>query len=712
MPSRDGTGPAARDTPVPVDGNGEELIGMLVDGRYRLDSTLGRGGMGLVYRAHHVGLRRQVAVKILHPSLAASPEVRNRFEREALAVGKIDHPNCVSVYDSGRLPDGSLYLAMELLEGKSLADVLEQEGQLAPGRALHILAHILRGLSHIHQAGLIHRDIKPENIFLVRQGEDLDYAKILDFGIAKGMTATDLDDGVKLTQAGMAFGTPIYMAPEQALGNPMDGRADLYAAAIMGFEMLTGQPPFYSDDKLEVMSMHTARPVPSMRSRLIKTGRPVPSSIERLIVKGLTKKPSDRYASADVFLAAVEEALHTPDGGVTDVNFERPGDTGSQPLVTDDGRVSITGSTEFLSEAASENILAAIDDELLAPKKARVATPPKGAGLPPGIAQGVRGSQAKIPMGGVGLGLPYTGPGGEPIFGLTPEQRLAQSSVAETDRSGVARVLEPDPRASTSMAGGKPKKRLALYAAIVAGAVVAGVAIAVLTGGGSGGGGAGETGLDPKSPAGAANEALERGDPTKAIELLEARADQLARDPMAQLILGHAHAARHDSGKSLYAYEQALKLDPRLETKATLRANLRAMAADKSLVVVAEAFRIWAGRTQDPEARELLLKAAISQDLARRHGVRPVIEETKLIDEVDWLVAYSFDLDQEPTCEQRREAVAKLRALKDPRAVQPLERAVVRKHKTGAQRGKSFNPCLLDDAKAAIGFLRSLSKGT
>ena len=376
---------------------------MLVDGRYRLDSTLGRGGMGLVYRAHHVGLRRQVAVKILHPSLAASPEVRNRFEREALAVGKIDHPNCVSVYDSGRLPDGSLYLAMELLEGKSLADVLEEEGQLAPGRALHILGHILRGLSHIHQAGLIHRDIKPENIFLVRQGDDMDYAKILDFGIAKGMTANDLDDGVKLTQAGMAFGTPIYMAPEQALGNPMDGRADLYAAAIMGYEMLAGQPPFYSDDKLEVMSMHTARPVPAMRTRLIKGGRAIPSSIERLIVKGLTKKPSDRYASADIFLAAVEEALHTPDGGRTDVNFERVGDTGSQPLVSLDGNVSVTGASDIVSEAHSENIMASIEDELSSPQMVRVATPPRGAGLPPGIAAGTRASQAKLPQGGVQL---------------------------------------------------------------------------------------------------------------------------------------------------------------------------------------------------------------------------------------------------------------------------------------------------------------------
>ena len=129
---------------------------------------------------------------------------------------------------------------------------------------------MLRGLGGIHAAGLIHRDIKPENIFLVQQGNDMDFAKILDFGIAKPMSGELSDDGVKLTQAGMAFGTPIYMAPEQALGNPMDGRADIYAAAVIGYEMLCGQPPFYSEDKLEVMSMHTAKPVPPMRNRLIQ----------------------------------------------------------------------------------------------------------------------------------------------------------------------------------------------------------------------------------------------------------------------------------------------------------------------------------------------------------------------------------------------------------------------------------------------------------
>jgi serine/threonine protein kinase len=656
--------------------------------------------MGLVFRATHIGLRRQVAVKILHPSLAASGDVRSRFEREALAVGKIDHPNCVAVYDTGRLPDGSLYLAMELLEGKPLSDVLEQEGQIAPGRALHILAHILRGLSHIHATGLIHRDIKPENIFLIRQGDDLDFAKILDFGIAKPMAASDLDDGVKLTQAGMAFGTPIYMAPEQALGNPMDGRADLYAAAVMAYEMLCGQPPFYSDDKLEVMSMHTARPVPPMRQRMIKGGRPVPSSIERLIIRGLTKKPSDRYANADVFLAEVEEAMHTPDGGVTDVNFERLGEqTGSVPLLGADGNVRITGENDFASEVASENIANAIDETLsAAPVVPRAATPAKGLGLSPAVTQG-RPSAPRL-GGGVGLGLPYTGPAGEPIFGLTPEQRLA--SAAAKPEHGIANAVEGETAGRPRTTAARALRHWPLYAAIIGVAIAAGVVIALVTRP------AEEVTqkLDPGTPAGIANEALERGDPAKAVQILEAQKDAIAKDPQAQLILGHAHAARHESGPSMAAYEQTLTLQPELESNAILRANLRAMAADKAPDVVASAFDLWVGRTNDPEAKELLLKAAVSENLERRHAARPVIERHQLTNAVDWLIAYSYDLDQEVTCDARRGAVAKLRALNDERAVAPLQRALARRMKNR----KPFSPCLIEDAKAAIGVLKELPK--
>ncbi|MGE0402559.1 MAG: protein kinase [Kofleriaceae bacterium] len=733
MPARDGTDPAASHTPVPVEGDGEELIGMVIEGRYRLNATLGRGGMGLVYKAAHVGLRRQVAVKILHPSLAASPDVRNRFEREALAVGKIDHPNCVQVYDSGRLPDGSLYLAMEFLDGKSLADVLEAEGQLAPGRALHILAHILRGLGHVHSAGLIHRDIKPENIFLVRQGDDVDFAKILDFGIAKGMTGSDLDEGVKLTQAGMAFGTPIYMAPEQALGNPMDGRADLYAAAVMGYEMLTGQPPFYSDDKLEVMSMHTAKPVPPMRQRLIKGGRPVPSSIERLIVKGLTKKPAERYASAEVFLAAVEAALHTPDGGVTDVSIERvsrTSTTGSQPLVTEDGALNL----------ADADIGAAIDEELAAaatkPAPKRVLTPPSAVGpLPSPPKPALPGMPPA--RGGVGLGLPYTGPTGEPIFGLTPEQRLAgqappnvsdegptrvvhrealakgaaQRMFSTTDpATSIAAALEPeDDRAATRPLERNPaaKSRRWLVWAGAALCIAAGIAIAIIT---TRGGGRERTGLeiDPDSVAGKAQALLERGETRKAISMLESNKVAIAQDGLAQLVLGRAYAARHESAPSLEAYDRALRLLPEVEKDEALRTGLRTMAGDSDPGVVAAAFEIWVGKTKDPEAEPLLLKAAISESLPRRHAVKPVIVRLGLDSKVEWWVAYAWDLDQEESCELRKEAVARLRALDDPRAVPALERALAKRIKSGPQRNKPFSPCLIADAKAAIGYLRGL----
>ncbi len=728
--SRDGTDPLAAfdaaDTAID-ESDGSHLIGSLIDGRYRLEATLGRGGMGLVFRAAHVGLRRQVAVKILHPSLATSSDVRNRFEREALAVGKIDHPHCVTVYDVGRLPDGSLYLAMELLEGRALADVLEQEGQLAPGRALHILAGILRGLSHIHQAGLIHRDIKPENIFLIRQGADEDFAKILDFGIAKPISGkTDLDDGVKLTQAGMAFGTPIYMAPEQALGNPMDGRADLYAAAVLGYEMLCGQPPFYSEDKLEVMSMHTAKPIPPMRQRLIKGGRPVPSSIERLVVRGLTKKPSERYPNADVFLAAVENALRTPDGGVTDVSIERAESEhpGAHALTFEDGRVRITGPSELVEEEGSENIADAIDEALAttAPlvtssaAAAAKAAPPKKL-LTPNVALTAPGPTAAAApgprgTGGRGIGLPYTGPMGEPIFGLTPEQRLAQVGVGfETDENqSLARRLEPEhegKRARTTPA--QRKKRLMVYGGILALAIVAGILIAVLTipkqrtddG---------EDRPDPNTPAGKAYDALERTELDLALKILTDHKAEIENDPHGQLVLGHVHAYRNDTLNAVRAYHSAIQLEPAFKTRKRMRSGLRSMAAfEKNAVHAIAALEVWF-LTEDPEARDALIKVVESEDMARRKAARPVIKRYGLHEQVNWIASYNYDLQQELECEDRKPVVALIRALDDPAAIPALQRAIARKGTQGKWAGRSVNTCLIDDAKAAIGYLQGLKK--
>jgi serine/threonine protein kinase len=711
--SRDGTDPVDLDALDEPDGS--ELLGTVIADRYQLEAVLGRGGMGLVYRAAHLGLRRKVAVKILHPSLVASHDVRNRFEREAFAAGKIDHPNCINVMDSGKLHDGTRYLAMELLDGRALGDTLEQEGQIDLGRALHILAHILRGLGHIHNAGLIHRDIKPENIFLIRQGADEDFAKILDFGIAKGMgkTGQDLDEGVKLTQAGMAFGTPIYMAPEQALGNPMDGRSDLYAAAVIGYEMLTGHPPFYSEDKLEVMSMHTAKPVPPMRQRLIKGGKPVPSSIERLIAKGLTKKPGDRYASAEIFLAAVENALRTPDGGVTDVSFERPSTddferkrtvsqrstTGSQPLLTDEGQIRITGASELTPDSSGIGRIAdAIDDVLATP------IPPSSVVPQPPIIPVQPPLRDSAPRGGIGIGLPYTGPSGEPIFGLTPEQRLAQAGVPYNDRTlSIASALEPD-AATTPVVKGT-RRRWPIYAAIAGAAVVAGIVIAVLTVP------RGEDDpidtMDPDTPAGRALAAHKQGKFEEAIAILEADTVKLANDGEMQLVRGHIHSAQFQRARALAAYRAALSKRFDLESDTELRANLRTLAADKDLAVVREAFDLWV-RTFDPEAKQLIKITAIHDDPGRRHTVEPIIDHHKLRDGVEWWRAYALDLQQLEPCTKRKEAVAKLRALGDPRAKEPLEQAIERRSKWNPR--VKVNACLIDDAKAAIGVLASRPK--
>jgi tetratricopeptide (TPR) repeat protein len=279
--------------------------------------------------------------------------------------------------------------------------------------------------------------------------------------------------------------------------------------------------------------------------------------------------------------------------------------------------------------------------------------------------------------GGVGIGLPYTGPAGEPIFGLTPEQRLAQVP--------------------------KPKKRWPLYFGILAVAIAAGVGVAVWTAPGE------DKGLDPNSPAGQASDALERGDPNKAIAILEKA--KVENDPDAQLVLGEAYAARNETLDAVEAYRRALSLAPDLESDKKLRASLRSMAADKDPETVAKVFDLWVGHTKDPDARPAIANAAVSQSWDRRHAVAPVIEKYGLGDKDQWLKAYTLDLEEGETCEKRKEAVAKLRALSDPRAIEPLERAVAKKIKSGGpMRGKPYSACLIDDANAAIGYLRGLKK--
>jgi serine/threonine-protein kinase len=272
--------------------------------------------MGCVYLAEHVSIQRPLALKLLHPEVEDIDEVTKRFEREAFAIGRVDHPNCVNVSDFGKLRDGTFYMVLELLDGVLLSELLGQEARIDWKRALHIGSHVLSALDYAHGAGIIHRDVKPENVILVDHDGDPDFAKILDFGIAKlhGDASPETDTGLltndaKLTQQGVAIGTPTYIAPEQAYGLPIDGRADLYSLSIMLYEMIAGVAPFDTADVGALLRMHVSAEVP--RFAELAPDVDVPEAVERLIRDGLEKKADDRIGSAKEYIERIDAILTT-----------------------------------------------------------------------------------------------------------------------------------------------------------------------------------------------------------------------------------------------------------------------------------------------------------------------------------------------------------------------------------------------------------------
>ena len=201
--------------------------------------------MGAVYQGEQqLGTtKRRVAIKTLHPHLSRNPQIEARFQREVGTIAELEHPNTIQVYDFGTTPDGILYIVMEFLQGKSLADVLETQGAMDPDRVTNILEQVCGSLEEAHVHGIVHRDLKPDNVVLVERAGQKDFVKVLDFGIAKRSREQDQNEQ-KLTQQGMVLGTPPYMSPEQFTGQPIDARSDIYSLGVMAYEMLTGKLPF------------------------------------------------------------------------------------------------------------------------------------------------------------------------------------------------------------------------------------------------------------------------------------------------------------------------------------------------------------------------------------------------------------------------------------------------------------------------------------
>lgn len=271
--------------------NQEEIIPELLERDIKVESVLGRGGMGTVYRGRHLKLDRIVAVKIINPEVANNKDINQRFEREARLMAKLRHPNAALIYDFGTLPDGRLFIVMEFVEGVSLSEVLEKEGKLPREKVVDIAVSICEVLSEAHSLGIVHRDLKPANIMLNEKG-----VFVLDFGIAKMLDTTNETLNKSMTAVGTLVGTPYYMSPEQCLGEKLDGRSDLYSLGALIYEMLSGNPPFDGEVVSAIIIKHaTAEALP-----LQDLGENIPVGLSDAVKQLLAKKPEDRPANADI----------------------------------------------------------------------------------------------------------------------------------------------------------------------------------------------------------------------------------------------------------------------------------------------------------------------------------------------------------------------------------------------------------------------------
>jgi serine/threonine-protein kinase len=411
-------------------------IGSVIGDRYEILGIVGKGGMGRVYKARHRLMKRIVAIKMLYPNLVSTSSTLKRFQQEAQATSTLSHPNILTVYDFGLTDDGQPYLVMDFLEGISLADVLQEEGNLEVDRCLRIFYQAAAGLAHAHSKGVVHRDLKPSNLMLVNLDENPDFVKIVDFGIAK-MMSLDPTEAEPLTRTGEVFGSPMYMSPEQCRGQQLDLRTDIYSLGCVIYRALTGLSPFIGHDQLECMFKQVNERPGSFTE--VCPDLFISEELEAVVFKMLEKAPDSRYQTMSEVRQALEAFL--PDfKTMTTVSPVRQ--TTEQPVVSVD-KVAITGSTGKLETTSVDNSQAAAasnDKAAVSPPVSLSTTEIPGPTLDPPPAGGFLNKRWLI-RAGIGAVLGIAGA----WFMINQSQKSASTleSTGKDQAKNVATVTAP-----------------------------------------------------------------------------------------------------------------------------------------------------------------------------------------------------------------------------------------------------------------------------
>jgi serine/threonine-protein kinase len=390
----------------------DPLIGTLIDGRYAIECVLGEGGMGIVYGARHRSLDKRFALKVMRADMAEQDELAQRFIQEARAAAAIHHPNVVQITDFGELPGCAPYFVMELLDGMPLSKLLKSGGPPPFARALRILKQVASALGAAHAAGVVHRDLKPDNIHVTSN----DVVKVLDFGVAMVAGAG------RLTRTGMVYGTPHYMSPEQASGDTVDHRADIYALGIIMYEMFAGRVPFEADSYMGVLTKHMFM-VPEPPSRVNAAVRQL-GALEDVILKCLEKKPNARYPSMEALITEIESIARVGTGDRLEILRSR---------------------SEVLLVASSINLA----DELEPPAREEMARLLRASGVPDGVHRGLL-------FGGVAVALLAVG-----YVLLRPPTSVAEHArqvlVAPSAAASAERLSHPEPAAVAAEVTARPE---------------------------------------------------------------------------------------------------------------------------------------------------------------------------------------------------------------------------------------------------------------